>query len=111
MPHLSVFGPHLSRPGISDLLVQADVQVVAGFISEEEADGDLLSRWSQSDVNFQLSLQDTQLPQTAAITHHHGAHGFFNLKFRESKLINNTVGCVEEVCDCDEYLQQPSMGP
>lgn len=80
-PHLSVFGPHLSRSGISDLLVQADVQIVARFIGEEEADRDLLARWSQADVNLQLSLQHTQLPQTAAVTHHHGTHGLLDLQF------------------------------
>lgn len=83
MPHLSVLGPHLSRSGISDLLVQADVQVVPRFIGEEESDGDLLSSWCQADVNFQFSLQDSQLPQTAAVTHHHGAHRLLNLKFVE----------------------------
>ena len=81
MPHLSIFGPHLSRSGVSDLLVEADVQIVARFISEEETDGNLLSCRSQADVNFQFSLQDTQLPQTAAITHHHGAHRLLDLKF------------------------------
>lgn len=43
----------------------------------------MLSCWSQADVDFQFSLQDTELPQTAAITHHHGAHRLLNLKIIE----------------------------
>lgn len=84
VPHLSVFGPHLSRSRISDLLVQADVQVVARLIGEEEADWDLLSCWSQADVDLQLGLQDAQLPQAAAVTHHHGAHRLLDLRLEKA---------------------------
>lgn len=85
VPHLSVFGPHLSRSGISDLLVQTDIQVVAWLVGEEEADWDLLAGRSQADVDFQLGLQDPQLPQTAAVAHHHGAHRLLNLTDSEEK--------------------------
>lgn len=78
-PHLSVFGPHLSRSGISDLLVEADVQVVARFVGQKQADGNLFPSGSQADVDFQLRLQDAQLPQTAAVPHHHGAHRLLDL--------------------------------
>lgn len=78
-PHLSVFRPQLSRTGVGDLLVQADVQVVAWLVSEEKADGDLFACGRQPDVDLQLSLQDPELPQPTAITHHHRAHRLLNL--------------------------------
>ena len=79
-PHLSVFGPHLSRAGVGDLFVQADVQVVARLVGEEEADGDLLAGGRQADVDLQLGLQDAELPQPAAVAHHHGAHRLLDLR-------------------------------
>lgn len=71
--------PHLSCTGVCDLLVQADVQVVATLIGQEEADGDLFASGCQSDVNLQLGLEHTELPETTPIAHDHGAHRFLNL--------------------------------
>lgn len=65
--------------GVCDLLVQADVQVVATLIGQEEADGDLFASGCQSDVDLELSLKHAELPQTTAVAHDHGAHRFLNL--------------------------------
>lgn len=79
-PHLPVIGPHLSRARVRDLLVQTDVEVVAAFVGQEQADGDLLARGREPDVDLQLGLEHAQLPQAAAVTHHHGAHRLLDLK-------------------------------
>jgi len=76
---------HLAGGGLGDLLVEADVQVVARLVGEEEADGDLVSGGRQADVDLQLGLQDTQLPQPAAVAHHHGAHRLLDLQEEEEE--------------------------
>lgn len=75
-----MINPHLAWTWVSDLLVEADVQVIARLISEKEADRNGLPGWCQADVDLQFGLQDPELPETAAIAHHHGTNWLLNLK-------------------------------
>lgn len=43
---------HLSATWVSDLLVQADVQIVAGLISEKQTDRNGISCRCEADVDF-----------------------------------------------------------
>lgn len=86
--------PHLSCTGVSDFLVQADVQVVATLVGQEEADGDLFASGRQSDIDLQLCLKHTELPQATAVAHDHGAHRFLNLiRTQELQTLANTLLC------------------
>lgn len=71
--------PYISRSGVSDFLVEADVQVVARLIGDEQADGNSPASGGLADVDLDLSLQHAEFPQPAAIAHNHGTHGLFNL--------------------------------
>lgn len=72
--------PYLPCPGIRHLFVQADVQVVARLVGQEETNGDGLSCRCQPNVDLQLGLEDAELPQAAPVAHHHAPHGFLDLK-------------------------------
>lgn len=85
--------PYLPGAWVSDLLVQADVQIISRFISEKQTNRNGISCWCQADVDLQLRLQDPQLPQTAAIAHYHGANRFLYLIITEkrTKMLNRTL--------------------
>lgn len=70
---------YLTRRLVRHLLVQGDVEVVAVLVGEEQADGDGLAVRCEPDVDLELSLKHSELPQTPAVTHHHGADRFLNL--------------------------------
>ena len=74
---------YLSCPGVCHFFVQADVQVVARLIGQEEANGNCLPSRGQANVDLQLGLEDAELPQATPIAHHHAPHGFFDLKTHE----------------------------
>lgn len=78
--YINKINPHLAWTGVGDLLIDADVQVIAWLISEKEPDGNGLPGWCQTDVDLQFGLQDPELPETAAVAHHHGANRLLNLK-------------------------------
>lgn len=48
--------PYVSRSGVSDFLVEADVQVVAWLVGDEQADGKSPAGGGLSDVDLDLSL-------------------------------------------------------
>lgn len=64
-------GTYASRAGVADFLVETDIQVVSGLVGEEEADGNRLGRRQQADVDLHFCLKDSQLPEAAAVPHHH----------------------------------------
>lgn len=70
---------YLCCPGVSYFLIQADVQVIARLICQEEADGNCFSSCCQANVDFQFCLEDAQFPQPTSIAHYHAPHRFFNL--------------------------------
>lgn len=72
-------GTHVAGAGVPHFLVEADVQVVAGLVGQEEADGDGHGGGRQADVDLHLSLQDPQLPEAAAVAHHHGPYRLLDL--------------------------------
>lgn len=71
---------YLSRHQVSDLLIYADVQIITRLIGEEKTDWNGIPSRCKTDVDLQLSLQDPQLPQTAAVAHHHGADRLLYLR-------------------------------
>lgn len=71
--------PYVSRSGVCHFFVEADVQVVAGLVGDEEADGDGAVRGCLPDVYLNLGLQHAEFPQPAAITHDHGTHRLLDL--------------------------------
>lgn len=72
-------GTHVAGAGVPHFLVEADVQVVAGLVGQEEADGDGRGGGRQADVDLHLGLQDPQLPEAAAVAHHHGPYRLLDL--------------------------------
>lgn len=74
---------YLRCSGVGHFLVQADVQIVAGLIGQEETNGNGLPRGCQTDVDLQLGLEDAELPKATPVAHHHAPHGLFNLKTQE----------------------------
>lgn len=70
---------HIAGAGVPHFLVEADVQVVARLVGQEEADGDGHGGGRQADVDLHLCLQDPQLPEAAAIAHHHGPDRLLDL--------------------------------
>lgn len=61
-PNQNFEGPawllYLCCPGVSHFLVQADIQVIARLVCQEEADGNCFPSWCQANVDFQFCLED-----------------------------------------------------
>lgn len=71
--------PYVSGSGVRHFFVEADVQVVAGLVGDEETDGDGAIRGCLTNVDLNLRLQNSELPQAAAVAHDHGAHRLLDL--------------------------------
>lgn len=71
--------PYISRSGVSHFFVEADVQVVARLIGDEQADGNSAAGGGLAYVDLDFSLQHAEFPQPAAVAHNHGAHGLLDL--------------------------------
>lgn len=74
---------YLSCSGVCHFFVQADVQIVARLIGQEETNGNCLPSRCQTNVDLQLGLEDAQFPQATPVAHHHAPHRFFDLKTHE----------------------------
>lgn len=71
--------PYISGSRVGHFFVDADVQVVARLIGDEQADGDSAACGRLADVDLDLCLQHTELPQPAAVAHDHGSHRLLDL--------------------------------
>lgn len=85
--------PYISRSGVGDFFVEADVQVVARLIGDEQADGNSIASGGLADVDLDLSLQHTEFPQPTAIAHNHGTHGLLDLPQMTAILISGPILC------------------
>lgn len=80
--------PYLCCSGVCHLFVQADVQIVAWLVGQEEPNGNRLPSWSQTDVDLQLSLEHAELPQATPVAHHHAPHRLLDLKTQEKNSLH-----------------------
>ena len=71
--------PYVSRSGVGHFFVEADVQIVAWLIGDEQADGNSTVSSGLADVDLDLSLEHSEFPQPAAVAHDHGAYRLLDL--------------------------------
>lgn len=71
--------PYVSRSGVSHFFVEADIQVVARFIRDKQADGYSTVGGGRPYIDLDLGLQHAEFPQPATVAHDHGAHRLLDL--------------------------------
>lgn len=98
----SRMGPYLPCPGVRHLFVQADVQIIARLVGQEEPNRNRLPRRRQPNVDLQLGLEDAELPEAAPVAHHHAPHGLLDLKHttRTSLTFQAHPALVTSICCC-----------